>query len=288
MSLKLAEGDKQNLGMFFLIAFGWSWFVNLPRILAAAGWCSIPAWLSTGLGYIAVLGPSLAAFGLTGWETGKEGIGSLWRRGWQMRFYKNWLLPAIVIMPCCGLLTLGMVTAMGGRIPWELASPPSMLVPVGLLIWLFGALPEEYGWRGYALDRLQKQMTPLTASLVLGLVWSMWHLPLHFIPGTTQAAIPVWEFSAQMVILSILYTWLHNHSGGSILVAGIFHAMGNITGALLPTWATPIGRWMGMLPLLAIAAIILLTKGLDSPARFTPAGEAISPISEVNLEWRLK
>jgi membrane protease YdiL (CAAX protease family) len=286
MRSNLNIGDKHYLRWFFLIAFAWTWLLNLPRILAAGGWFSLPGWLSAGLGYVAVFGPSLAAFGLTAIESGKEGVRSLWRRGWEMNFRKTWLISTILLVPLCGLITLGCLTALGGSIPWQLALQPGMLVPAGLLIWLLGALPEEYGWRGYALDRMQKYTNPLIASLVLGLMWSLWHLPLHFIPGTTQAVIPVWEFTCQMVLLSILYTWLHNHTGGSVLVAAAFHASSNLTGAVIPTWTTSLGRWLGLLPLLFVAITIVLRKALNSPACITPSGEASSPTKEVNLEWR--
>jgi uncharacterized protein len=69
-----------------------------------------------------------------------------------------------------------------------LAQPLSILflLPVGLIS---GPIPEELGWRGSALDRLQARMRPLAASMALGLSWSLWHLPLFWISGTTQAGL---------------------------------------------------------------------------------------------------
>lgn len=97
-------------------------------------------------------------------------------------------------MPLTGLLTLSVLALLGVGLLWEYSLSPARLVPVGLLIWLVRALPEEYGWRGYALDRLQEHLGALPASLVLGSIWSLWHLPLHFIPGTTLKSIPIWEY----------------------------------------------------------------------------------------------
>lgn len=257
---KKSSSDLHDLSLFFLIAFAWTWLMDLPRLISAAGWISLPAWLSPVLGYVAVFGPSIAAFGLTGLRSGKNGMRSLWRRGWEVCFRKTWFLPALLLVPACGALTLGLLSFFGAPLPWEYALPPTMLVPVGLLIWLAGALPEEYGWRGYALDRLQNHLNPLPASLVLGLIWSVWHLPLHFIPGTTQAVIPFWEFTSQTVVLAVLYTWLHNETGGSVLIAGLFHATGNLTGAVIPYWTTSAGRWISFLSLLLPALWVIISK----------------------------
>lgn len=259
------SSEAHDLRLFFLIAFAWSWLLHLSRLLDTAGWLDLPYGVSPILGNLAVIGPAVAAFVLTGLLAGKTGMRELWRRGWEIRFRKIWLLPALLLMPTSGLLTLVLLTALGKPVAWEYALPPAMIVPIGLLIWLGGALPEEYGWRGYALDRLQSRMNPTLASLALGLIWSVWHLPLHYIPGTTQAAIPIGEFAIQTVVLSVLYTWLHNHTGGSVLVASLFHSAGNLTGALLPTWTLPIGRWLSLLPLLFMTVIVIWKGGLRRP-----------------------
>lgn len=283
MSTKVST-NLRDLRLFFLATFTWTWLLQLPRLSSAAGWISLPAWASPVLGSIAVFGPALTAFSLTALRSGKDGLRALWRRGWRVTFRKVWFLPAILLMPISGLLTLGMLALLGVAVPWEHSLSPAMLVPIGLIIWLAGALPEEFGWRGYALDRLQERMSPLPASLVLGLVWSLWHLPLHFIPGTTQASLPIGEFAIQTMVLTVLYTWLYNRTDGSILITGLFHAAGNLTAALLPTWAIPLGRWIGLLPLLAVALVVVFSGKLrpNSPSRFTRWGEAISSSGNVN------
>jgi len=75
------KSTKKELIGFFVLAFGWMWLLNLPRVLAAFGWLDIPDLLSTILGYLSVFGPTVAAFILTGIKTGKPGLKSLWQRG---------------------------------------------------------------------------------------------------------------------------------------------------------------------------------------------------------------
>lgn len=257
---------RKDLVAFFLIAFAWMWLLNAPRVLAAAGLFDLSPAVSTGLGYLAVFGPGVAAFVLTGLASGSEGVRSLWKRGWSVAFDKKWFLPAVLFMPAAGLVTLLLLTVFGQPIAWENALPLALLVPIGLLIWLVGAVPEEYGWRGYALPRLLEGMTPLSGSLLLGVIWGIWHLPLHFIPTTTQYVIPVWEYVLQTILLTVIYTWLFLRTGGSILIAGIFHAMGNLTGALIPYWTTQAGRWISF-GVLLVPTILLATRLERSPAR---------------------
>ncbi len=252
------KARRKELTQFFLIAFGGMWLFNLPRVLAVFGWFEIPPLVSTIMGYVALFSPGVAAFILTRRKSGKEGAKALWKSGWQAKFNKKWLLPAILLVPISGLLTWLILTLLDKPIEWQYSAPLAMLAPIGILIWLLNAYPEEYGWRGYALPRLLKDYRPLTASLILGAIWGLWHLPLHFIPGTTQYVIPVWQFLVQTIVLSILYTWLHKGTRGSVFIAVIFHTFGNIAGAAIPYWTTSWGRWISFGILLVITILIVL------------------------------
>lgn len=251
------KSSKNDLILFFIIAFGWMWLINLPRLASVFGWLDLSELVSSLLGYLALFGPGVAAFLMTRIRSGKPGGKALWRSGWQLNFEKIWLLPAILLVPVSGLLTWGIITMLGEPIEWQYGAPLPMLIPIGLLIWLINAYPEEYGWRGYALPRLLKEYSPLTASLLLGLIWGVWHLPLHFIPTTTQYVIPIWQYLLQTVVLSVLYTWLHSNTNGSVFIASLFHAFSNIAGAAIPYWTTNTGRWVSF-GLLFISAIVII------------------------------
>ena len=93
------------------------------------------------------------------------------------------------------------------------------------------------------------------------LLWGLWHLPLHFIDGTVQSAIPVYQFVLQQMVLAIFYTWLFNNTRGAVSVAILFHAVGNLMGAAVPHWTTDQGRWIGFAVLVVFAMIVTLFWG---------------------------
>lgn len=115
-------------------------------------------------------------------------------------------------------------------------------------------------YSGFALAPLQKRTNPLRASLILGIIWAVWPLPLFFIEGTTQAAIPLYQYFLQTIVFSIFYTWLHNNTGGSVLVAIIFHAVSNTSAVVAPFWTTELGRWIDFGILFIAAVVVLLTQ----------------------------
>jgi membrane protease YdiL (CAAX protease family) len=245
---------------FFVIAFAISWLLWLPQVLDSNDWVQFPEFVGI-LGMFAPFGPFVAALWLTGRQGGLEGIKRLLRRGWSLDFDKRWLLPTVLLMPAVGLVTVVVMTLVGLPIQWEFAPPWAALVPTFFIILLLNALPEEYGWRGYALGPMLNRSSAIMASLVLGLLWGLWHLPLHFIEGTVQSAIPVYQFIIQQMVLAVLYTWLFNNTRGAVSVAILFHAVANIVGAAVPYWTTDLGRWIGLAVLAAAMAVIVLIWG---------------------------
>ena len=128
------KSSKNDLSYFFLIAFGWMWLINLPRLLTAFTRLEIPAFLSTLIGYIALVGPGVAAFVMTLIRSGKPGIKALWQSGWKLNFDKKWLLPTILLIPLSGLLTWVILSWLEVPIEWQYGAPAKMIIPIGLLI----------------------------------------------------------------------------------------------------------------------------------------------------------
>jgi membrane protease YdiL (CAAX protease family) len=257
---------NHQLTMFFGITFIFSWILWIPAVIKSNGFANLPD--IVGLpGMFAQFGPALAAIWLTWRESGKAGAKQLWLRGWRLDFAKKWLIPTLLLGPIAALLAAALILLAGGAIAWEHGVPLLATVPIFLLIYFTQALPEEYGWRGFALDPLQSRFNALPASLILGAIWALWHLPLFFIEGTTQQAIPLYEFVLQTMVLAIFYTWLYNNTGGSVLIAALFHGVSNTATAAVPFWTTELGRWLDFGVLVVLAGTIIWYWGWRRLAR---------------------
>jgi uncharacterized protein len=112
------------------------------------------------------------------------------------------------------------------------------VVNLPLVLLLGGPLGEEFGWRGYAQPVLQDRLGWRTASLVLGLVWGMWHLPLFYIAGTAQVHIPLALFLLSVLAMSVLFAWLVNRTAGSVVAALLFHTAINFWPSVVPILPT--------------------------------------------------
>jgi len=118
------------------------------------------------------------------------------------------------------------LSAMVGMLPTVLVSFVYMLIQVGI--------GEEVGWRGYALPRLQAGYSAFISSVILGVIWTLWHLPLFFNPATGYSITPFWVFLVFLLPVSILITWVFNSTGGSVLLVMILHAVLNASTS--PMW----------------------------------------------------
>ena len=132
---------------------------------------------------------------------------------------------------------------------------------------------EEPLWRGVALDGFGSAATK--ASLMIGLAWSLWHVPLFFITGTFQhdlgfASLDFFVFSIGIMGLSVILTWLVVRSGGSILLAMFTHFLINLNGEFLPDDTTI--RVLEMCLILLVAAVIFLRMRSGETAQHVAPG----------------
>jgi membrane protease YdiL (CAAX protease family) len=111
---------------------------------------------------------------------------------------------------------LGLIPAMALR-PWT----PVQLALFAVILSIF-AIPEELGWRGYALPKLLKAHSPLIAGLIIGVIWGSVHLALHR-PGMIHAGLPLLPVVLEVTALSVLGTWLYVRTGGNVLLTSVFH-----------------------------------------------------------------
>jgi membrane protease YdiL (CAAX protease family) len=217
-----------------------------------------PAW-AIALFLVGGFAPSLLAIILTWKKEGVSGLRLLGRRiiqfklGW--RWYRYTFL--IVIAGTAGQLIINKLLGnnFNGILFWsQLGSFLSLLI--------LGPLSEELGWRGYALGRLQTRWNALTSSLIVGLVWALWHLPLFMMVGTSQheLGLPFIGFLIKMIASSILYTWLYNNTKQSLWSAILLHWLYTYAAQVLSSGVTrsPLYNWLEYLPYVIMAFVVVL------------------------------
>ncbi len=228
---------------FFVLAFVGSW---TPWIGAALAGLSPQTTAGLTLYLLGGLGPPIAAVLLIVRGKSSQAWDDFWERLTQIRRIPlGWFALSAGLPAAMTVFAISLDVVLGGTggQPEALAillARPDRVLPFLLLTVLLGPLPEEIGWRGYALDRLQAVRTPLVASTILGAAWALWHLPLFFIADTYQANLGVltsrfWQFHLSLLPLSVVYTWIYNHTNRSTLSAVLFHSAVNGTGELLAT-----------------------------------------------------
>jgi membrane protease YdiL (CAAX protease family) len=218
-------------------------FFGLTFLISWGAWICVDR-LSLGLagvgGLVAVLGaagPALAGVACAGLAEGWKGIKELLHRlvAWRV---SGWAYLAVFAGPVVlVLLPLQLDALLGGEAPaWERMGQLPSLLPTLVSMLLIGGLTEEPGWRGFALPRLHRAHGPLAASLVLGILWGVWHIPIYTLPGLGNPlpAGPLVRFILTTPVLAVLFTALAEHTGGSVWMAVLFHAWNNTVNTGLP------------------------------------------------------
>ena len=253
---------------FFILAYLF-FFLALLIIGGITRVVSIsPTFLNT-LVVFAAWTPNLAALFVTGVNNGKEGIQNL-LAGWfkwrvKMGWYLFGLAPIAIAFAAARLYVLYRGLSSGRETGITGATLLSMII----FHTLQGATGEELGWRGYALPRLQRRYSALTSALLLGLGISGWHSILHLV---APIGVPEWQFWLIMVCYSVLVTWAYNNTGGSLLIATLFHFAFNFSSDLVTTrlGLLPInglfGIYMWIYLILAISVIVLTRSQKLTPS----------------------
>jgi membrane protease YdiL (CAAX protease family) len=109
------------------------------------------------------------------------------------------------------------------------------LLPLFVVLVMTDGLGEETGWRGFALPRMLERAGPIVASLVLGVIWALWHLPLFWTVGNPNYGRSFVLLLLELPAMSVLYTWLFQHTAGSAFLAILFHASGSVALLTLST-----------------------------------------------------
>jgi CAAX protease family protein len=168
-----------------------------------------------------LLGPAVGGFAMTAVMAGKHGIKDLLSRMRRVRFPRGWFLPLLV----APLLVFGLLELLSHTVSNAFA--PNHFV-VGIVFGIFAGFWEEIGWTGFAFPSMAADENPFRAALVLGLLWSAWHIPAIDYLGTATPHGACWlpfflAFTAGMTAMRILICWSYVNTG-SVLLAQLMHA----------------------------------------------------------------
>jgi membrane protease YdiL (CAAX protease family) len=248
-----------RLGAFFALAFVLTWLLLIPQALSAHAILpfEFPGPLFIVVGYM----PALAAVLVARASGGPRAVRNLLRRLLVWRVGAAWYCLAILGYPAVFVASFAAYHLLGGSRPTPIDT--SVGLPLGYIVNLvvLGVLNgEEIAWRGFALPALQRRWSALTASLILGPIEALFHAPLFMTPGQPQSHIPPLGFLCLSVADAILFTWVFNNTGGSLLIVYLFHAAQNASTNVLPVadngplFATTIGLLMVLATVVVVAA----------------------------------
>ena len=220
-----AKRNLRALVLFFALAYILPWLIWGTTIAESRGLLSfhIPQSLAFWIGLTVATYVTAAITG--GWPAIKDILLRLIR--WRVQ--PVWYLVALGVTGLLSLLAMGIYLVLGGTNQVGVLLSSQDLVPSLLFQTFFFLLTEETAWRGFALPRLQAGYSALNASLILGVLWGFWHLPLFLIPGSFQSTLPFLGFFLATIAMSIITTWVFNHTHGSVLLVAILHAATDTT-----------------------------------------------------------
>ncbi|HSL47310.1 MAG TPA: type II CAAX endopeptidase family protein [Anaerolineales bacterium] len=262
---------------YFFLAYAGMWIVISPLVMDSFGWIELSDGWSLLLFVLSSLsGPALAAFWVTGVLEGKAGMTRLLRRTFQVRAGLQWYAVVLFIFLAIWLIAYSFLYA-GAPIRSLIANPSlfvSAFLPSVIMGLIIPSIGEEPGWRGFALPRMQAAYGPVTATVILGTLHGVWHLPALFTPllgPFTLQGFTVFVLTAAAG--TFIYTWVFNNTRGSVWMAMVLHASSNaasqLVSSLIPEDAALTGwrnvlasGWINVIVFSAVAVLlVLLTRG---------------------------
>lgn len=279
--------DKYLL-LFFLLTLLWTWICGfIPVIFDFTGTLA-----GTFLFYFGGGAPSVVALFLVFFTYPKEKRKDYFRRCFSFK-YMGWKWPLISICVFSAITVISLFIGVGllkydmptMDFMYAIIDNPTMLLLVLLISLISGPLNEEFGWRGYALDKLLLRLGFFGASTILGFIWGIWHLPWYFTPGQAQynllqnSVFHAIMFIPSVMMLSSFVTFVYIKTRRSILAGALVHMFSNLIGSqLLSSYTTEISmiiRYANMVFFAAIMLYVFFSKKFENEVK-----EQIARINE--------
>lgn len=215
--------------------------------------------------------PSILGIILTSIFDKKEGIRKLFRSAIKIKIGLPSFMIIIAYVIVLGLLQLILYTSIGGKFDY---SQFIKQLPTILPLIILGPLSEEFGWRGFLQERINKEVSPIAGSIIIGIVWSLWHLPLFYMIGTAQHDfnMPFLPFMISIISSTFVYTFIYIKSNGSLFSAILLHWLFTYTLQVIASQITRTTtyRFLECIPALLIGFVFIIllrnekTKIFDS------------------------
>jgi len=247
------------IGIVLIFLYTWTFELSNSGVLPLQ--IPFPIYITLGWGFIIV---SLVMTWLT---LGRDEMVKLFKRFFLWQVHWKWYLVALLLMPALRSTAIPLTAWLTG-VPADYSHPMIRdLVPLDwpllamIIPWILFEIftnGEEIGWRGYVLPRLQARYNALVSSLIVGVIWSVWHLPKFFGMGL-NGDLSIFWFTLFTMSLAVLCTWLYNNTCGSLLLVTLFHASSNTVFVFLPVKFAMTGGLLSNLDalFLVIAAIVV-------------------------------
>ena len=249
---------------FFLLVFA----LSVPFWLAGA-WTSLQLLPGLPVSALMFLCPVTAALILVYREGRTAGMTTLLKRSFDYKRIgaKIWYAPIILLMPSVMALSYWLMRSIGMLLP-----SPHLSVVAGLALFFAffpAALGEELGWSGYVIDSMQDQWKALGASIIVGVVWAVWHIVPLVQAQRSWSWIAGWCLCT--VAQRILIVWLYNNTGNSVFGAAVFHTTSNVCWQLFPVNGSYFDPWVTGLITASVAVMVTFLWGPRTLARYRNA-----------------
>jgi uncharacterized protein len=221
---EIAAG-RRDLVVFTGLVLGLSWLQFIPPHLEGNMGVNAPGSVSIALGALFMFSPVVAALVLITWGSVTESPVLFLRQGLRWRVPAIWYIIVLLAFPFLAIIATVVFTLHSEPIPLD--ETALMLLVLVFTYGFIANLFENYGWRGFLQEGLQAGQSALISSLVVGVIWGLWHAPLVLVDGAPLSAIPFSRYMALLVGLSVLIGWVYNETGGSVLLVALMHSTFN-------------------------------------------------------------
>lgn len=230
-----------NLVLFFEFTFIWTWACYTPIVISGNSPYQMPWMILLILGGA---GPSIVGIAMVFLTFDKAQRREYWRRCFSFRRISlRWWLVLFLVFPATLTVGIAIDLLLGGSLPGmnqftDLMAAPVMLPLAAFISFMSGPWSEEFGWRGYALEPIIKRFGAIKGTVILGILWGAWHLPLYFMPATWHGQMGFrlagfWTFMTLSIGLSMVMTWVYQNTNRSILSGILIHFASNFSAQLI-------------------------------------------------------